>query len=263
MIELQYLATEFNKILGTDDFELHLNTNVVPSEDESKTVCTMVALRTPFALGNIDSETLHLTFTFDLVVSEEELYTQRLSRIKEVLGWRSFQVYTPEGEVYNCDSFLEQQPAGLPRIDTGEEVQQIVIAGTCLVANSALGAVVSNRVVTEVNGTFIRVIAANTALEKGTSEMLDLTSSSAISQVREIAQAHCTEYTLLYQGTDLDNRFLELIEGRIQAPNEIFTVRKIYPAFETQSLMKFISGSITEQAGAYLTYKILLKKVEV
>ncbi|MFQ7034537.1 MAG: hypothetical protein ACLRTQ_01990 [Candidatus Borkfalkia sp.] len=64
----------------------------------------------PFALGDVDSETLQLTFTFDLTVSDLEIRDRRLALIKEILGWKSFQVKTPAGETYNCDSFLEHSP---------------------------------------------------------------------------------------------------------------------------------------------------------
>lgn len=52
----------------------------------------------PFALGDVDSETLQLTFTFDLTVSDLEIRDRRLALIKEILGWKSFQVKRPQGK---------------------------------------------------------------------------------------------------------------------------------------------------------------------
>lgn len=262
MIELQYLSTEFNKILGTNDFELYLNTSPI-SYSGSKTVCTLVALRMPFALGDVDSETLQLTFTFDLTVSDLEIRDRRLALIKEILGWKSFQVKTPAGETYNCDSFLEQQPAGMPRVDTGAKIQQIVVTGTCLVAVAGLGAVVSNRVRTEINGDLVRVIAANTTLSKATNESYDLTAQNTLTDVREVSRSNIAEYTLLYMGLPADRAFIRLIEGENGDLNKTFIVRRFYLDFEIEHTMKFLSGSILDQAGSYLIYKVTLQKVEI
>lgn len=47
MIDLQYLATVINRIVGANDFAVYLNTNVAPAGD-GRTVVTLAATRTPF-----------------------------------------------------------------------------------------------------------------------------------------------------------------------------------------------------------------------
>lgn len=264
MIELQYLASAFNKLFGTDDFEVHLNTNLIPDDTNPKTICTMVALRVPFAIQDVNSETLQLTFTFDLIASDDAIRDKRLALIKDVLGWKSFQITTPDNETYNCDSFLEQQPLGLPRIDTSVTIQQVVVSGTCLVAVSGLGALVSNRINTYIDNTPVKVISSNSQLEKGTDSLLNLSGDSSLVDVREISRGNTAEYTLLYTGSDLDNDFIKYIEsGNESDSNRIYTVRRVYPSFEIQNTVKLISGTVIQQAGAYLLYKVNFQKVEV
>ena len=115
MIELQYLATEFNKLLGTSDFLVYLNTNKTPDDTNPKTICTLVGTRLPFAIADADAETINVTITCDLIVSDTETRDKRLSMIKGILGWQSFQLKTPEGgETYNCDSSSNSSRRFLP-----------------------------------------------------------------------------------------------------------------------------------------------------
>lgn len=263
MIELQYLATEFNRQFGADDFEIHLNSNVRPDDSNPRTICTMLAQRVPFALRDVDSETLQLTFTFDLILSDLATRDSRLSIIKNMLGWRSFQVQTPDGEVYNVDSFLEQQPADLPRYDTGVTIQQIVVTGTGLVAAASLGALVSNRIATYIDGVPVKVISAQPGLSKGSDNILDLSGDSTLTEIREISRQPSLQLTLLYMGSSVENTLLHLIEDDSgDELNQLFTVTRVYPAFTSTKQMKLVSGVIIEQAGAYLTYQLVLQKQE-
>lgn len=165
MIELQYLATEYNKLLGTSDFLVFMNTNKIPQETD-KTICTLVGTRLPFAISDADAETVNVTITCDLALKNTAVRDRRLSMIKGILGWTSFQIKTPDGETYNCDSFLEQQPPLSPRIDTGDMIQQIVVTGTCLITNIQSGAVVSNRVKTFINDEEITLISGNPTIQR-------------------------------------------------------------------------------------------------
>ena len=91
MIEMQYLAAAFNRLLGTDEFAVWLHTNINPDRDGEKTTCTLLVQREPFALGNIDAESVRVTLTFDLKIQPgPELAAARLAKIKDILGWQSF-----------------------------------------------------------------------------------------------------------------------------------------------------------------------------
>ena len=109
--------------------------------------------------------------------------------IKGILGWQSFQLKTPEGETYNCDSFLEQQPPLSPRVDSGVMIQQIVITGTCLVANARSGAIVSNRVNTFIDDEEITLVSGTPSIQKGTDDNFNLTGESTLTEMDEISRA--------------------------------------------------------------------------
>lgn len=262
MIELQYLATEYNKLLGTSDFLVYLNTNKTPDDTNPKTICTLVGTRLPFAIADADAETINVTITCDLIVSDTETRDRRLAMIKDILGWRSFQIRTPEGETYNCDSFLEQQPPTLPRVDTGVMIQQIVVTGSCLVANKANGAVVSNRIKTFVDDEEITLISATPTIQKGTDDNFNLSGESTLTEMDEISRSVTAEYTVLYRSKDIDKAFIKRIEGIEDALDQVYTVKRVYPDFEFTQNMKMTGGSIVEQAGSYLLYRINLQKVE-
>lgn len=265
MIELQYLATEYNKLLGTSDFAVYLNTNKVPDDTNPKTICTLTALRMPFAISDAKSETINITITCDLIVSDTETRDRRLSMIKDILGWTAFQINTPEGETYNCDSFLEQQPASSPRVDTGVMIQQIVISGTCLVADVSAGAVVSNRVKTFINDEEITIVSASPTLQKGTDDVLELSGNVSLTELYEISRTNSSEYTILFRGSSIDKTFIKIIEGETDELNQTYTVKRVYPFgpdYTITNTMKLIGGSITQQAGAFLLYRVTLQKVK-
>lgn len=264
MIELQYLATEYNKLLGTSDFAVYLNTNKVPDDTSPKTICTLTALRMPFAISNAGAETLNITITCDLIVSDTETRDRRLSMIKDILGWRAFQIKTPEGEIYNCDSFLEQQPPSSPRVDTGVMIQPITVSGSCLVANAGLGALVSNRVKTFINDMEITVVAASPSLQKGTDDVPDLSGDTSLTELREISRTNTAEYSVLFCGSEIDKTFIKIIEGETDGLNQIYTVKRVYPFnpdYTITNAMKLTGGSITQQAGAFLLYRLIFQKV--
>lgn len=261
MIEMQYLAAAFNRLLGTDDFAVWLHTNINPDRDGEKTTCTLLVQREPFALGNIDAESVRVTLTFDLKIQPEpELAAARLAKIKDILGWQSFQIQTPDG-AYNADSFLEMQQPGMPRIDTGCKIQQFTVSGTALIASATLGALVSNRVKTFINDVEVLVVSAQPSLSKGADEVFDLSDGNTMTDMQEISRANTYGFTLLYRGTETDKMFIKLIEGgESDALNTTFALRRIYPDFEMTHTVKLESGLVTQQAGAFLLYQLNFKK---
>ena len=261
MIDMKYLAAAFNRLLGTEDFAVWLDTNINPDRDGDKTTCTLLVQREPFALGNIDAESVLITLTFDLKIQPEtEVAAARLAKIKEVLGWQSFQVQTPDG-AYNVDSFLEMQQPGMPRIDTGCKIQQFTVSGTALIASASLGALVSNRVKTFINNVEVLVVSAQPSLSKGTDEVFDLSGSNTMTDTQEISRANTSGYTILYRGSDIDKTLVKLIEGgESDALNTTFTLRRVYPDFEVTHTVKLESGIVTQQAGAFLLYQVNFKK---
>ena len=262
MIELQYLSTEYNKLLGTDDFLVYLNTNKVPDDANPKTICSFVGTRLPFAIAGADAETLNITITCDLIVSDTDTRDKRLAMIKGILGWQAFQIVTPEGEVYNCDSFLEQQPTLNPRVDSGIMIQQIVVTGTCLVVNSTSGALVCNRIITFIDNDEITVVSATPSMQKGTDDNFNLAGDTSLTELDEISRVVTAQFTILYRGTSTDKAFIKTIEGETDALNKIYRVRRVYPDFEMTQFMKMTAGSIIQQAGAFLMYTVNLQKVE-
>ena len=265
MIELQYLATEYNKLLGTSDFLVFLNTNKIPDDSNPKTICTLLALRMPFAINDADAETINVTITCDLIASDTEIRDKRLAMIKGILGWVGFQIHTPDGEIYNCDSFLEQQPSGNPRIDSGVMIQQITITGTCLVSNAQTGALVSNRIQTFINDDEVKRVLGTPTIQKGTDDVFNLSDTTSLTELFTISRTNTVEYTILYRGLDIDKTFIKILEGETDEIDQLFTVKRIYPwnpDYTFTNTMKLTGGNIIHQAGAFLTYHIILQKVE-
>lgn len=265
MIDLHYIAEQYNKMLGTNDYIVYLDTNLTPHEDDTdRTLCVMTASRNPQALGGaIDSETLTLSFAFDIVISKKEQAAKRKAGITQILGWQSFQVHTPEGETYDVDSWLDLIAPDPARVDEGQLKQILSVGGTALVANHETGAIVSNRIKTYVDGEELTVMNYSAALTKGTDELINLSDDSFQIEPCEISQTNTADITALYTGSEIDKFFRNLIEnGSSEHINKVYKIARSYPDGVTAlKSMKLIEASNTGQAGAYFYYHLSFRNV--
>jgi len=268
MINLQYVAEAFNKLLGTNDYIVYLDTNFTPQEnDTSRTLCVMTASRNPQALGGaIDSETLTLSFAFDIRITDREEAAKRKAGIASILGWRSFQITTPEDEVYDINSWVDLSPAEPARVDEGEFMQILPANGTALVSNHSVGATVSNRIRTYINDEEVTVMSYTSALVKGTDELVDLSDDDYQIEPQEISRTNTADITILYTGSEIDNYFRTLIEsGTDSAGNEqmnkTYEVARSYPDTTITNTMALTEATTIAQAGAYMYYKLTFRKV--
>ncbi|MEG1528742.1 MAG: hypothetical protein RR405_00175 [Clostridia bacterium] len=162
LIDLNALAGYFNSVLGST-FIVKANCLATPI-DGPQTVCTLHATRVPFAIADVRSETMNVTFYFRVRWFPEKEREQTILEMKRLLGYQRFGITekmcivddttheecaTPTDKSYNCTSFLEMQPPmGTPQVDSGGKYLDMQITGTILVTDSDGGAVMSNDIVT-------------------------------------------------------------------------------------------------------------------
>lgn len=264
MIDLQYLATVINRIVGANDFAVYLNTNVAPAGD-GRTVVTLAATRTPFGFTTeeIDAESLSVTLTFDLSASNISLRDRALFVIKNtLLGWQSFTVVQPEGDTYAVESFLEQQAPANPYVDSGGITQQIVVSGTILIKNAECGAVVGNNVGIYLDDVKLLKAQRGGGMQSASENNLPLSQGGTLPQNRIVSRTHTTQLTCIYTGKPIEKEFLKIAEGCVQEVNRIYTYRVEYPDLTIVVPVKIQAVSITDGAGVFLQYTLTLQTAE-
>lgn len=255
-LQLQYLANWIERFLGAGDFEVSLNQRIPPNTTDRITT-TLQATRVPFGLDNIDVENLNLKLTFDLQLFPERRRYALLQKIQMLLGWQHFQVTDIDSETtYNCDSFLEQQqPFSDPRADTGTFIQQLVVSGTCYVAATNSGAVISNRVVTMLDDEELHVVSCVPSYTKGMDENLRLSTGETRTEAVAVSRGNQIDLTMLYTGTGIENRLIDIFEGGLESEggiNAVFTYKRIYPHEAYVKKVKLLSGKVIHAAGTLL-----------
>jgi hypothetical protein len=280
MIRLEWLVSAFNEILGTDKYNVYLNSNAYPDATDPRTIVTMNVLRVPFGYTTeeFDAEQLNVTLTFDLpcdLYGEDVVIRDNaLAVIEEkLLGHKRFNVVVPLGggvtETYVCDAFFEQQPPANPYADSGRITQQLVLSGKVLARNANVNAVIGNDVKVYINGMELLKVSNVATVEVGADSNIPLSSGSTLPETHGISRTPTKALTFLYTGKEIEDEFIFIAEGGTFDVNKIYDYKVAYPNFIATCRFKVRNVSIQASAGVYLQYTLNvtvveeLKKVEV
>lgn len=273
MIDLHYLGTAINDMIGVDKYCVHVNTNANPSKTDTRNVVTMSAARIPFAYTTeeLDAESLLITLTFDLPVAQDgaDLVTKEdaLNDIhKNLLGWRNILVTQPDDSYIVTGKFEQQQPSN-PYVDMGRKTQQIVVSCTAWAQNVNCKAVVGNNVVVSIGDanrapvTLLKVSRAS-GMQVGADNNLLLSEKKTMPEMQGISRVCTKTLTFLYLGKDIENEFLKIAEGAEHDLNKLYDYHVEYPDFSISQKFKIVSVSSQDSAGVYLQYTLTVQVVE-
>lgn len=273
MIDLHYLGTAINDMIGADKYSVWVNTNANPSKTDPRTVVTMAVGRVPFAYTTeeLDAESLLITMTFDLPVAQAgaDLITKEeaLNDIhKCLLGWRNILVTQPTEtpdvyDYYTVTGKFEQQPPSNPYVDSGRKTQQIVVTCTAWAQNVECKALVGNHVLVSIGDetrepvTLLKVSrAANTQI--GADNNLLLSEEKILPKAYGVSRACIKTLTFLYLGKAIEDEFLKIAEGADHDANKLYDYKVEYPNFSISQKFKLIGVSSQDSAGVYLQYTL-------
>lgn len=275
MIDLFYLSEKLTQMLGAKKYQVYVNTNEFPN-DNGKTAVSMVALRTPYGYTEteFDAENLQITLTFDLDASSigqtESVRDSALFDIQtKLLGWRNFDVVTPD-KTYKVFALFEQQPPSNPYVDFGSVTQQIVVSGTAQVQAADNKAIIGNDVKTylafeerENEWVYARLlkISRSSVLSIGADNNIPLSEDLTIPEFEGISQTATKTITCIYTGLAIEDELLMMAESGARDINKIYKYRVVYPNFEVEKKVKIVSVSTQDSVGVYLQYTIALQVV--
>lgn len=281
MIDLHYLATAINTLIGEDKYSVYVSTNANVDKNDPRTVVTMNVGRRPFAYTTeeIDAESLVITLTFDLPVAQggADLITKEeaLNDIHEhLLGVRTISVAQPTDmtdvyDYYTVTGIFEQLPPSNPYMDYGRKTQQIVVNCTAWVQNDTCKALVGNYVKVLIADStqsgvlpteLLKINRAST-MQVGMDNNLKLSANKKMPEAKATSMTATKQITCLYLGKSIENEFLKIAEGMNYDPDKEYIYVLSYPAFEVQQKVKILSVSTQDSAGVYLQYTLTMQAV--
>lgn len=269
MIDLNYLATALNSLIGTDKYLIYVYTNAFPEDLGNRSAVTMNVSRVPFGFDNtkMDAESMIITLAFDLPTSPygDDLITRDIALDdiqKTLLGRRKFKIITPDGE-YIVNSAFEQQPPSNPYTDPGRITQQIVISGTALIQSIECHAIVGNDIIISIDGTELLGMEKSMAVNVGTDPNIPISENDTMVETTCTSRANTKTISFMYMGKEIEKKFLRMAEGEPYDINEIHTYKASYVLSETETLdivlpVKIISVTSQSSLGTFLQYTLNL-----
>lgn len=265
---IEKIAEFFVNKLGANHFNLDVNCNLNLDGDIVQGI--MFATRRPFKINNINAESIELNFEWYVSVKNTTAKLDVLNTLSRITG--ALSGYFNDGGVdYTINTFIDfGRPTTAPVVDMGDYTQVVLMSGTCLITNSISGALISNDVITEIYdknpgsenavGGPVAVLSANTVLTKVVASPQKLNKNKATTYCS--TQQVTTTLSILYLKNQIDNKLLEHINlYNDESANKTYYLRRQFPTYTILREVKLIQGSITENAGAFLQYEIVLQGV--
>ena len=137
-IDIKYIARAFNYALG-EGFLVYEKGGKTEISD-GKTECTITAQRRPFAVNGVDSETMSLTLTFYVDISDKVARSAVISRIVALTGFKTY-TFNVDNKEYSMATYLNYEGGGAPLVDSSRFRQDVTLAGDILVTSVNSGGV--------------------------------------------------------------------------------------------------------------------------
>lgn len=276
LLDLRYLASYYGTLLGSS-YRVELNSLEYPERREGITVVTVQAERVPFAVENVNAETLRVQLNFRLNTKRKAIV---LADIAKLLGSRNFEIETyrenESGEetadkAFTLYSFLDMpSPLNSPEVDTGAIMVTYEVRGTILVTQKGCGAVVSNAIVTELSTQPIDGAIANErriavlSCQVTNAKSLEPYVETDCVRMKTVEKARSCAYAIsaICLGNSIDRKLCEDIEILGEGGEQIYYVRRTYPSGAVVTKRCLLTeGTLLEQAGAYSQIAITLQEV--
>ena len=275
MIDLNYLATAFNRIIGTDKYLVYVFTNAFPEPLGNRNAVTMNVTPVPFGFESdeFNAESMNITFTFDLPANAygDDLQTRDIAlediRVN-LLGRKKFTVVTPDEEedVVNCA--FEQQPPPNPYLDSGRVTQQIVISGTVLVQEKRCLAIIGNDIKISIDGVELLKTTHSASVNVGSDNNIPLSENTTLVETVNISRTHTKSVSFMYTGKAIEKEFIRIAEGESFDVNKVYNYSVTYIGADGQDIVintpvKILSVTLQAGLGIFLQYTLNLVVVSV
>lgn len=261
MIRIEDLATMYNELLGDSYFDLAVNTNI--DYMQSKTQAVIYATRRPFAIPNLDAETIELAFEFYINVDNPNTMYDMLNAINNINGLKEGS-FDSNDNTYTYTSFLTfPRPLSAPQADTGSLMQVVQLTGTVFISNSISGIKMGNDV-----RTYLTIDETREEVFVSSSNIANTRESDAptkLNQNQAQTKAKTQSVIRTLNIYDMRSTFCDNLEKIIEASdsgelNLPVTLERVYPTHTVTVESVITSGTIVENKGAFMTINLTLQK---
>lgn len=263
-IDIKHIARAFNYALG-EDFLVYEKGGKTEISD-GKTECTITAQRRPFVVNGVDSETMTLTLTFYVDISDKTARSKVINRIIALTGFKTYALSVGEKE-YNMATYLNYEGGGTPLVDSSRFRQDVTLTGDILVTSVDGGGVFATdnltymRLSTEEDKSYIPATEIKTQLgyqSETTSVGNDITPD-----IVHTSQASILQITAIFLKRNIDRtlfKWCALAESSID--NFVYLTRVFAGEEIAEKQYKVISGTVVEPAGAFCSYQLNVQEVK-
>ena len=137
------------------------------------------------------------------------------------------------------------------------------VSGSLLISD---GELLFGRIRFSLDGTPLLLTSYGAHLEKGTRRDMDVSEDTDDYRLTELNRANTFALNVLYCGTSIERELIKQIDGDRNTAlplNKSYTLTTDYGDFVTEKTVKFVSGDISGQQGAFLSFTVNFERVDI
>lgn len=266
-IDIEYVVRLINDILG-EDFYVESNGVSLLSSDKI-TNCSLQAVREPFPMDNINSETLQLTLYAYMNVDNRRIKSLNESKLSKILGARKGSFQSLDGsETYSFNLYFKDcHPAAEPQPDMGNMCCLYAANGSMLITLEGKGGILSNDISYELADrpfTDTECISSELAV-LNVEETPNLQNEAMVNleSLNVITTAQAKACTIGINGIMLNDVLHDKLSEAIEANSNTteFYLRKKSNKGTGIRHMRLVEGKLSVIPGSYMQYTISLQEV--
>lgn len=262
-VDIKYIARAFNYALG-EGFLVYEKGGKTEISD-GKTECTITAQRRPFAVNGVDSETMSLTLTFYVDISDKPARSAAINRITALTGFKTYTLNVDDKE-YSMATYLNYEGGGTPIVDMSRFKQDVTLSGDILVTSVNGGGVFATdnvtfmRLSTDAEKVYIPATEIRTQL--GYQSETASIGNDVTLDVMHTAQTSVLQITAIFLKRDIDKTLYKWCALAESSIDKYVYLTRVFAGEEIpEKKYKVISGVLVEPAGAFCSYQLNLQEV--
>lgn len=268
MLTQQDISNYFNKILGRQKYVVYLGAMPIVNDDDRIPVVLSIG-QTPMTVMGTSVVQNNVTLLFDVPLAggmDTEM-TAAKSVILHVsslfVGIKDHVIKDASGKAYKVTTDFSISELSAARKDTGMIRANFTVSGSLLISD---GELLFGRIRFSLDGTPLLLTSYGAHLEKGTRRDMDVSEGTDDYRLTELNRANTFALNVLYRGTSIERELIKQIDGDRNTAlplNRTYTLSADYGDFVTEKTVKFVSGDISGQQGAFLSFTVNFERVDI
>lgn len=267
MITQKEITKYFERLLGTMEYNVGMDVLPTLYENDNRIPVALSMSQRPLSVADAEVHQADVTFIFDVPVAgngEREMITAKKVKdhvAKTLLGVKTHVITGYDGIGYAVTTEFTVSELSDVRKDTGQIRANFTVTGSLL---ATAGALMFGTIKYYVNGVRLITTAASSHIEKGARRDQNLSTDTDRYELHELNKSNTYSLTCLYRGQEIEQEFLKIIDGDVDTVHHLDTEYALsinYGGFVSRMQVKLVSGDISGQQGALLSYTLTFERV--